>query len=465
MTNDILNNKIRAWLYQSTMASKLPKKIAGQVLVGILVGIALFAILTHALFTLTNLSFSLAGFSRARIAARHLGQEKLEVIRNLPYDDVGTIGGIPSGPLVQTENIQRNGLNYIVKTSIIYVDDPFDQTAPDDLLPIDYKRVRIDVSWEGLAPSREAPVVLVSDIAPKGIETTEGGGTLSILVFDANALAVGQADVHIEASEANPPVDLDLQTSDTGYVVLPGAPVCVSCYNITATKSGYSTDRTYTIAEVANPDKSPASVIEGELTEVSFAIDKLSTLNIASVSDRDSGFNPLPAITFQLRGDKTIGIDPDDFPVYKFDKQFTTDGTGNLAITDIEWDNYTIIMPGGSGYDIAGTNPFIPLSLLPDTNVSWAFSLATVTTHRLLTIFTDSGFTPQASVSATLSFGAYEETKLTGLDTDPDFGQVFFSDLQNKNHNLDATASGFIDHKGKVNVSGYTMEDIILSTE
>ncbi|MCH7640648.1 prepilin-type N-terminal cleavage/methylation domain-containing protein [Patescibacteria group bacterium] len=449
------------------MRAFLPKNKAteGQTLISLLIALVIFGILASAIFSLTASSFQFVSFSRARIAARHLAQEKIELIRNLPYDDVGTIAGVPGGNLAQTENIVRNGLNYEIKTSIVYVDDPFDGIAPTDLLPTDYKRVRIDVSWKGLTGSRADPLVLVTDIAPKGIETTAGGGTLSILVFDANASPVAQADVHIEATEVDPDVILDLQTSDTGYVVLPGTPVCTSCYDITVTKSGYSTDRTYTTSEVANPNKPPASVIEGELTEISFAIDKLSTLNVASVSDRDSGFNPLPNITFQLRGAKTTGIDSDDFPVYKFDKQFATDGSGNLIITDIEWSNYTIIMPSGSGYDIAGTNPLIPLQLLPDTSVNWTFSLATTTTHRLLVTFTDPGQAPVASVSATLSFGAYEETKLSGADTDPDFGQVFFVSLQDKNHDLEATASGYQDVDTKVKVDGYTEEDIVLQPE
>jgi hypothetical protein len=460
MANDILN-------INQPMIFKLPKNQSscGQLLIGLLIGIAIFAILSHAVFTLTRLSFSLVSYNRARITARHLAQEKLELIRNLPYDDVGTVGGIPGGPLVQSENIVRNGLNYLVKTSIIYIDDPFDETAPSDLLPTDYKRVRVDVSWEGLAASGRAPVVLASDIAPRGIETTAGGGTLSILVFDANAIAVPQADVKIIAATVDPPVELDLQTNDNGRVVLPGALVCTDCYQITVTKSGLSTDRTYSTSEVANPNKPHKTVLEGEVTEVSFAIDKLSTLNIASFSDRDSNFAPMGNVTFQLRGQKTLGTDASDLPVYKFDKQFTTDGGGNLIITDVEWDNYEVNLPDTSGLDIAGTNPLIPVSVLPDTTVNFTFALAGKTAHRLLAVFTDPGQAPIASVSATLSFGSYEETKLTGLDTDPDFGQVFFPGLADKNHTLEATTSGFLDLETKVKILGYTREDIILDPE
>lgn len=461
MSNAILN-------INETMQSSLPKKnefSRGQTLLSLLIALVIFAILGHAIFTLTTFSFQMVSFSRARIAARHLAQEKIELIRNFPYDDVGTIGGIPAGPLVQSENIVRNGLNYIVKTSIVYVDDPFDDQAPDDLLPTDYKRLRVDVSWEGLAASRKSPVVLVTDIAPKGTEIAVGGGTLSILVFDANAIPVAQADVNIFSDVFDPPVNLDLKTNENGRVVIPGTPACIECYEVIVTKEGYSLERTYSNEEIANPNKPYLSVVEGEVTKTSFAIDKLSTVNIASLSNRDSDFSPLGSITFRLRGQKTLGTDVSDLPVYKFNKQFTTGDDSNITITNVEWDNYEIILPEGSGYDIAGTNPLIPASVLPDTTRDFAFSLAPITTHRLLAIFVDSSRAPIASVSATLSFGSYEEIKLTGTETDPDFGQVFFPNLLEKNHDLEATASGYLDLNTKAKVSGYTKEEIILNPE
>src|SRR3972149_3728932 len=103
------------------MSNSAPKRTGfGQSLVGILIALAVFSILGHAIFTLTSSSFTLVALSRARTTARHLAQEKIEFIRNLPYDNVGTAGGIPSGPLPQTENLTRNGLNFLVTTSVIY---------------------------------------------------------------------------------------------------------------------------------------------------------------------------------------------------------------------------------------------------------------------------------------------------------------------------------------------------------
>ena len=90
-------------------------------LLGILIAVAIFSILVHALFTLVSSSYDFINFNRSRITARHLASEKIEIIRNLSYEDVGTFGGIPAGILEQEENIQRNGLNYLIETSVILI--------------------------------------------------------------------------------------------------------------------------------------------------------------------------------------------------------------------------------------------------------------------------------------------------------------------------------------------------------
>jgi hypothetical protein len=75
-----------------------------------------------------------------------LAQEKIEVVRNMPYENIGTVGGIPPGVLPQTETVTINNLAFEIKTTIVYIDDPFDGLSPDDLLPTDYKRVSIEIS-------------------------------------------------------------------------------------------------------------------------------------------------------------------------------------------------------------------------------------------------------------------------------------------------------------------------------
>jgi hypothetical protein len=436
----------------------------GQTLLATIIGITVFLLLANAVFTLVKTSYMLTSFNRARITARHLAQEKLELIRNLPFDTVGTDGGIPSGPLIQDETIERNGLSYIVKTDIVYVDDDFDDTAPSDLLPTDYKRIRVEVSWGGLARSGNNPVVLVSDIAPRGVETTAGGGTLSILVFDSNGEPVPQAEVTIVATTTTPAVNLTLETGGNGRLILPGAPICTSCYSISVTKSGHSIDRTYTTSEVTNPSKPPQTILEGQLTEISFAIDQTSSITLESQSSRDTGFAPVGSVGFTVRGTKIIGTDTTDNPVYKYNDTVTTSAGGSVTISDLEWDTYEISLTNPSVWDISGSAPYIPILLGANTNQNLKVSLNDTSANNLLIRFTDGAGVPLASISATLTdSGTYNEELLSGQNTDADYGQVFFESLNSTTYTLQATSSAFSSFSSPIPVSGDTIYDVIMS--
>jgi len=448
------------------MLSKTKKNNEGQSLIDIIIALAIFSILSTAIFTAVSLTLNLVSFNRSRTTARHIAQAKIEFLRNLPYDDVGTTGGIPSGGLPQEETQIENGLKFNIKTTIIYIDDEFDDTAPTDLLPTDYKRARVEVSWEGLSGgSKNSPVVMLTDISPKGIETTEGGGTLSVLVFDANGNPVSQADVIISAPSLNPAINLTIKSNSSGRVLLPGAPECISCYRLTVTKAGYSTEQTYSTAEVANPNKPDQTVLEGNLTEVSFAIDRLSILNIATKDSRENAFATLPNTSFEMRGSKTIGTDTNAQPVYKYDKTLTTNSSGELTINDLEWDSYTITRYTAQALDISGINPLQPLVVNPSTETNLAISFVNHSTNSLLVSFLNSADQLIASVSAHLTFGGFDKTILSGQESDPDFGQAFFTNLSSGNHTFSATASGYLDHNSSIQISGQNQEQVVLTEE
>jgi len=437
----------------------------GQSYIEVIITIAILSILFAALFALVTTSYELISFTRSRITAIHLAQEKMEIIRNLPYDNLGTIGGIPMGELPQNESITRNDLSYDIETSIVYVDDPFDGLAPNDTLPTDYKKIRVEVSWGGIATSRKNPVVLVSDIAPRGVESTEGGGTLSILVFNASGQIVSNADITIIAEDTDPQVNLSLQTDNEGMLILPGAPECTSCYQITVSKQDFSSERTYSTSEVANPAKPHLTIIEGELTETSFVIDQLSNLTINTVSGRSSNFNSRGNVAFNLTGDKIIGTDTEDNPVHKFNHDLNTNSLGILTLEDIEWDNYTITFDTET-YDISGTNPLLPIRVIPNSDPNYYLTLNLHTENNLLLSFTNGAGNQIATVSAILKDNdQYEETLISGTETDPDFGQVFFSNLESLDYSLTTSAVGYATHSADVSVSETTQEIIILIDE
>ncbi len=436
----------------------------GQSLLEVLISLAIFIILAHALLTLVTTTYSISSFNRSRIAARHLAQEKIEIVRNMPYSDIGTAGGIPSGTLLPNESVNINGLRYDIRTTVVFIDDPFDETAPSDLLPTDYKRVSVEISWEGLESSKKTPLKMITDIAPSGIETTVTGGTLSVYVFDANAKPVPQADVNIISSGTIPLVNMTIKTADNGRVILPGAPTCKkACYRIAVSKAGYSSERTYSVDEVDNPAKPYLSVLQGQISESSFSIDKLGTINVYSYKDRVNNFETLPNTAFTIRGERIIGTDSDDNPVYKYQNSFTTDSGGLKTITDMEWDNYSITTEVAVG-DISGLNPPPSIPLGPGENLDIKFALSSHTANSVLVSFINSSGSEIASVSARLYDNrGFESVASSGAEGYPDFGQVFFSDLARKIYQLEATISGYLKYQGSVDSYGYKQQKIILN--
>lgn len=219
------------------------------------------------------------GQSAAEATAIALSNQRMEEIRNLPYQSIGTLGGIPSGNIPQVENIVRNQITFTIRTTIIYIDDPYDDLAPIDTLAIDYKRIRVAVSWSGWLGGE---IVLITDVAPKGVENTQGGGLLKISVFNASGNPISQADVHVQNIKVTPNIDAFYKTDNNGLLLLAGAPTSTDGYNITVSKAGFSQERTYDSSEIADPAKPPASVFQGQITEISFAIDKLSSFSITT---------------------------------------------------------------------------------------------------------------------------------------------------------------------------------------
>lgn len=143
----------------------------GVGLLEMVVGVALLTTIFVGLFGVLQLGTRLATDSKARTGALALAQERIEYVRSLQYDDIGTVGGDPSGSLATSENITLNSINYTRRTLIIYIDDPKDGSGGADSNGItdDYKRVKVDVSWTG-PKGRERNTFIVTDVAPPGIE-------------------------------------------------------------------------------------------------------------------------------------------------------------------------------------------------------------------------------------------------------------------------------------------------------
>ncbi len=259
-------------------------------LVETLIALAILAIVSVGIFGIFKAVNKSAGIYETRTVATGLANAQMELIRNLPYLQVGTTEGWPQGNIPSTAAAKNiNNVNYIVHTDIQYVDDPFDELAPNDPYNADYKKARVWVTWDKY-PS-DHPVVLVTNVVPKGQESIENGGTLSLQVFDNAVAPVSQVSVHIENTNLIPNININTQTNNQGELIVPALPIDTgNNYYIRVTKTGYTSDYTVPITQQnPSPTLPNQSMQQGTITEVSFTIDQISRLTINATGTEGGG--------------------------------------------------------------------------------------------------------------------------------------------------------------------------------
>jgi hypothetical protein len=225
----------------------------------------------------------LLGRSKAEAGALALATEQLEYVRSLPYDSVGTVGGIPNGLIPQNATTTLNGIAYNQRIVVEYVDAPEDGIGASDSNAIlaDYKRVKVEYSWSNKGAPQS--MSLISNIVPRGIETTAGGGTLRVNVFDSTVQPVAGAAVHVYNDTTTTTVDTIRYTNVDGVALFSGAPAAAN-YQITVTDAGYSTDQTYSSSSTnPNPITPHVAVLQSEVSTMNFQIDALSDLMVKTI--------------------------------------------------------------------------------------------------------------------------------------------------------------------------------------
>jgi prepilin-type N-terminal cleavage/methylation domain-containing protein len=558
----------------------------GMTLVELLVAVALITLLFGGVLSSFQIVMTLIGSSKAHSGALALANDRIEYIRSLQYDNVGTIGGIPNGPVPQIASTTQNGVEYSERVLIGYIDDPKDGLGGSDTNGIlaDYKQVKVEYSW--IEKGEVQSISLISNIVPPGIETTAGGGTLTVNVFDAEVLPVAGAAVRVYNNSGTTTIDTIRYTNAQGIAMFSGAPARAN-YQITVTDVGYSTDQTYS-ASTSNPNPlTPhVAVLESEVSTMNFQIDELSNVTVETVGlpttgqfvdlfddstkiastnnvsviagkvaleetagvlttsgtlfstpitpgtldswdtfsvqtntplntsvvtrvydttgtttptlipDTDlpgnsAGFapgsvnlssldtstyqsitlgstlntsdtstsseiyhwsiaytetqSPISGVPFTFTSTKTIGTTALPSPVYKYQQSFTTNGSGQVSISNLEWDVYNISINNAS-YDVAEACSNIPYSLEPGVSETLRITLAPATTYslRARVVDIDGNSIPNAEVE--LSRGGFAETLTTSV-----CGQAFFN----------TGLSNATDYELNVNAFGYVPQEII----
>src|SRR3989344_399952 len=117
-------------------------------LVEVIITVAIFLIVSLAVYQGYSLAFRVIQSAKLKTIASLLANEQIELIRNLPYEDVGVVGSIPNGIISVTQQFSRSGINFTVNSVIRNIDDSFDGTiggSPSDLSPADYRLVELEI--------------------------------------------------------------------------------------------------------------------------------------------------------------------------------------------------------------------------------------------------------------------------------------------------------------------------------
>ena len=389
-----------------------------------------------------------------RLGAISLANEKMEIVRNLNYANVGISGGIPNGNILADENVSANGKNYHVKTFIQYVDDSLDGIYPTDTIPNDYKRVRISVAWNN-GISSVGNVYVVSRFVPYGLESSVGGGVLAINIVDGTGAGVSRADVHVVNSTVSPAVNFSAQTSDLGNLMFPGALPSTQNYQLTVSKSGYEAVATlppYPITASYYPTDVHASVTTGALNVKTVVINRLANLHIFTADGAGNKISDVPC-DFSLTGGRIIGTTPDmtHDPIYSIQNQSSSVPTGGEKDFDIiSPGQYALTVSVPSGYALVGIDPATPFSLEPDTTLEAKIKLAEMNSSALLLTVEDatSKVISGAQVELRDALG-YNVVQLTGVD-----GKVFFLNgtdpLSPGTYDLKVIAVGYQENNSQV---------------
>lgn len=259
---------------------RIRNSIRGVTLIDTLIGVALMVVVFVGIYGVFILSIDVVTNNKSRIGALALANESMEYLRSLPYDSIGTEGGIPSGSISQSEDVSLNNVAYSRRVLVLYLDKAADGLGglDENSIIADVKQAKISVSWVNHGQTRT--IVLVSEFAPPGIESNIPGGTISVEVVDAASTPLSGASVRIVNSTTNPAIDVTSSSDINGVVTFIGAPAS-SGYQITVSRLGYSTAQTYSATpELTNPSPGHLTVSEGQTTVTTLAIDVVGTFAI-----------------------------------------------------------------------------------------------------------------------------------------------------------------------------------------
>lgn len=430
-------------------------------LIEILVSLFIIMVLVLSIYPLISFSLQITADNKNQVQAINIANEKLEQIRALSYDDVGTINGVVPGVLKDDEIIFRNG-TFNVSTTITFFDDDYDgllSEENDDF--IDYKKATVRVTWQ--AKTGEKQVIMSSFfIPPTPQDIPEGWGLLKIYVIDSNGNPVTDANITINNSDPNldfPIINANYSTYDTNILSIPVKPS--NSYNVSVSKNGYTIDRTYSQTEISpsTPVKPDLEVNLGRKTESNFIIDRVGKFNIRTVR---ATLPDNKIVNFSSINEQGPVVDSDGIYSYFVWQNLTTN---RIFLQKFDLDgNSQLLM--GDDLEIAFPGEFPDIQIVKDSNLAMCFKKELTGYANIFVSFFDSSFsdpvdyvlygpgvvdstiTNQSNCRMAYSYSA--STTIVVWDDDRDFSD-FLQDIYIKIYNEDFSTRSI----NRVNVDSY----------
>jgi len=240
-----------------------------------------------------------------RELALGVANEQLEKIRNLNYDDIGTVNGYPTGDIPNSSTVG-------IYTVEVYIGWSMD--AETGLSTS--KNIRVTVRWSTPSPGK---VTIESNIAGKSGIANAGDVRINVLDADTNEPIKG-ALVKIKPLSGT---QSSMLTNGDGYAFWGKVPA--GTVTITATKTGYFIDT----APLAG-----ASIAPNQLNEWTLLAAKPST---GLITVRDQFGNP-------------VANSPVKITKSPFTATVNTDGEGLARFDDLGKGTYTVTSTGPTGY-------------------------------------------------------------------------------------------------------------------
>jgi hypothetical protein len=442
----------------------------GFMLIEGLTVVFIFALVTVTFYSVFSVGTRYIQDVKNRLGAVSVANERMEIVRNLKYDDIGTVGGSVSGSIPQDQDVIENNRPYHIHTGVFYVDDPFDGKGYADTVWFeDYKKVIMTISWSGVNNYQE--VELVSRFSPLGKEVPHpGDGILSVNIFSDQPGGAGIPNSRVQVVNSSTGLNTYQETDSTGNATFMGSTVgnSIQGYQITVTKSGYETVNTMPPYPTTayNPIDVHASVVTGTMNVANIVQNELANIKISTVNYLDE---PIASATFHLVGGRKLGdsaISP-FAPVYNLDQDSLTNASGEKLFSSISPGGYvfSLINSTLSDNEIIHITPAAQFSLLSaDGTLNVNVKLASKTaTSLLVTVLNAIDDTPIVGSVAKLTNSpeAYDAELETASD-----GNVFFPVSSDPflpgSYHLKITADGFPENNSDITINANELKSVVI---